>query len=305
MNFYPEDLDPQYVRYCRKVARRTGPNYYFATRYYPKAVRQATWCFYAFVRESDQIVDGNTYITNQQKINALGSWAKDWESAYHTGKSSHISQLAAAAVFKKYQIPFELSHDFLASMADDIYIDRYETYADLQRYMYGSASVIGVIMSYIIGYKGGPETLRQAAKLGEAMQMANFIRDVGEDYQQLGRVYLPQEDLDRFEVDELDISTGRLTQNFKDLIAFEIDRTRQLYAESIPHIRNLLPAGQFPVILASQIYLEVLCRIEESGYQVLDLKKQQPNLIGKIKIEYDLRFGTRKNNQFDITCAVK
>jgi len=304
MNFYPNDLDPSKVKYCRRVAKRTGPNYYFATRYYPKEIRKATWCFYAFVRESDQIVDGNLYSTNQEKINALGAWAENWDNAYNQGKSPHISQLAAAEVLKKYNVPYELTHDFLASMADDINTDRYQSYEDLRQYMYGSASVIGIIMSYIIGFKGGQETLKKAGMLGEAMQMANFIRDVGEDYRDLQRIYLPQEDLVRFGVTELDISTGRITNNFKELIKFEISRTRQLYADSLPYIENLLPAGQFPVVLASQIYLEILCRIEESGYEVLSEKKQQPNLLGKAKIEFDLRFGARKNNHFDITCAL-
>ena len=278
------------IEYCRKVARRTGPNYYFATRYYPKKVREATWCFYAFVRESDQIVDGNIHKTNQEKINALGTWASDWQKAYETGESSHASQRAAAAIWHKYQIPFSYTEDFLASMAADIDTNQYQSYDDLRTYMHGSASVIGTAMAHIIGFVGDvDEVLQGAARLGEAMQMANFLRDVGEDYIQLGRIYLPVEDLEKFKVTEEMIAKQQVTPEFRELMKFEIARTRELYRESLPYIESLHESGQFPVLLASQIYLQILDYIEQSDYQVLGLKKQQPNLLQKAKIELELR----------------
>ena len=283
------EIDSDYIKYCRGVARRTGPNYYFATRYYPKEIREATWCFYAFVRESDQIVDGNLYATNQEKIDALGKWASNWEQAYKLGKSPHVSQLAAAAVFRKYKIPYQYSLDFLTAMADDISIDSYQTYEDLRTYMYGSAGVIGAIMSYIVGFEGGEETLSQAVLMGEAMQMANFIRDVGEDYISLSRVYLPIEDLKRFNVTKQDIANQEYSDNFIKLIKFEIERTKDLYRESIPYLEKLNPDARFPILLACLIYIEVLNYIENHNYQVLSMKKLQPGLLGKIACELKLK----------------
>jgi phytoene synthase len=175
-------------------------------------------------------------------------------------------------VFDQYEIPFEYSEAFLAAMAQDLMQSRYATYEDLRTYMYGSAAAVGLMMSYIIGFEDG--ALPHAIALGEAMQMTNFLRDIREDYDERGRIYLPQEDLARFGITEQDIATHTVSEKWKELMRFEIALTRALFKEGNAGIPLLHKDGRRAVLAASRVYEAILTEIEKQDYDVFTQRAQ-------------------------------
>jgi phytoene synthase len=162
-------------------------------------------------------------------------------------------------------------------MRMDITVTGYPTYADLEHYMYGSAAVIGLQMVPILEPLTGreQEAADRARALGEAFQLSNFIRDVAEDLRR-GRVYLPQEDLDRFGVTRADLAPGPTPPNVVDLLRFEVERTRALYAAAEPGIDLLHPTSRDCIRTAFLLYGGILDAVEQAGYQVLDRRVSVP-----------------------------
>jgi phytoene synthase len=168
---------------------------------------------------------------------------------------------------RRWQIPRAHVEAFLESMTMDITVTRYRTYADLERYMFGSAAVIGLQMLPILE-PVTPEAGARARALGEAFQMSNFVRDVGEDLRR-GRIYLPTEDLDAFGVTEDALGQGMVTAPIRELLRFEIERTRRLYTFAEPGIDMLHPTSRDCVRTAFTLYGEILDAVEKAHYQVL------------------------------------
>lgn len=189
------------------------------------------------------------------------------------GIGDHPVLRATAAVFKQYDIPYEYSEAFLCAMVQDLTVTRYETYAELERYMYGSAAVVGLMMSYVIGFKN-ETALQYAEKMGYAMQLTNFLRDIGEDYDLRGRIYLPQEEMKRFGVTEAMICDKQISPSFIQLMQFQIERTRSLYKEAHKGV-PLLQHGM-PVRLAGVLYGEILDEIEKNRYDVFLKRARVP-----------------------------
>lgn len=258
-------LRPDDIAYCRRIMRRHGVSYSFATRWFPRSIRQATAVLYAFFRVPDDLVDA-VGTNDEERRQALLAWCDDWHQAQDQ-EATHPVLRAAKEVFAQYHIPYELGDDFLRAMIQDVTVTRYATYADLERYMYGSAAVVGLMMSYVIGYRD-QHTLTKAKALGEAMQLTNFLRDIKEDYADRGRIYLPQEDLLRFGVTEEDIQYGVCSPQFKELMQFELARARALYVVAEPGIDELAPEGRLAVRLASRLYAAILLKIEQIDYNV-------------------------------------
>jgi 15-cis-phytoene synthase len=163
---------------------------------------------------------------------------------------------------------------FLESMRTDITVTQYPTYTDLERYMYGSAAVIGLEMLPVLEPLS-PEAPARA--LGEAFQLTNFIRDVGEDLER-GRVYLPQEDLETFDVTREALAAGTVTGPIKELLRFEIERTRRLYAFAEPGIAMLHPTSRDCVRTAYVLYSEILDAVQDANYQVLTRRVSVPTI---------------------------
>jgi phytoene synthase len=175
---------------------------------------------------------------------------------------------------RRWHIPRAHVEAFLESMRMDITVTGYPTYADLETYMYGSASVIGLQMLPILE-PVAPEAAARARTLGEAFQMSNFVRDVGEDLRR-GRVYLPQEDLDTFGVTREVLGRGVVTPSVRELLRFEIERTRALYAFAEPGIDMLHPTSRDCVRTAFTLYGGILDAVEAAHYQVLTQRVSVP-----------------------------
>lgn len=261
------DLKQEDLQYCKKIFKQHSSSYYFATKFFNKRIREATIVLYSFFRLPDEIVDNPDYEDEKKIREELKDFKQKWKQAYASGTSDRAVLRATQAVFKKYDIPYEYSESFLKAMIQDTRKKRYKTFDELEKYMYGSAGVVGLMMSYVIGFTD-KQALEYAKKLGYAMQMSNFLRDIQEDYVKRDRIYLPQNDLDRFNVAEKDIENEIVNQNFKDLIKFEIKRTRKLYKQSKRGIPMLKKEGRYPVKLALVLYRKYLDKIESKNYDV-------------------------------------
>jgi phytoene synthase len=257
--------------FCRRVAAEHGKTYYLATWLLPPAKRPHVWALYGFARWADEFVDSMT----DPDPEGLITWGKQALYDLARGGSDDPVVNAAAHTVAALGIDLELFESFLASMRMDITVTGYQTYADLQGYTRGSAMVIGQMMLPVLGPLS-PDAEPAAQALGEAFQMSNFIRDVGEDLAR-GRVYLPQEDLDAFGVTRADLATGLVTDPLRSLLAFEIGRTRELYAQARPGV-DLVDLTSRPCLsTAIELYGGILEEVERADYQVLTSRVSVPN----------------------------
>lgn len=243
-----------------------GRGFYRASFLFPKKTREATWIIYAFVRIPDEVVDSQKDISIAKRD--LDTWSSDWQKVSSGEKDFECDEImfAAKEIFDEYQIPYHYSFDFLKSMHQDLTKDRYSTYQELEQYMYGSASVIGIMMSYIIGFKEG--ALPFAKSLGEGFQLINFIRDVKDDYETRGRIYLPKEDMDKFGVTEEYIKNGILDESWKKFMDFELKRSKYLLEDGLKGIPMLSGGGQKAVYASYLIYNQIIEKIEEENYNI-------------------------------------
>ena len=257
---------------CRKLHAAHGKTYYLATLLLPPEKRPYVWALYGFARYADEFVDSLEAPDPQALL--------DWGAAFldglaaDPGRITHPVSLAMTHTMRRWLIPRAHVEAFLDSMQLDITVTEYPTYKDLETYMYGSASVIGLQMLPILE-PVTPEAAPRARALGEAFQMSNFIRDVGEDLQR-GRIYLPQEDLETFGVTREVLERRVVTPSVRELLRFEIERTRALYAFAEPGIDMLHPTSRDCVRTAFTLYGGILDAVEAAHYQVLTQRVSVP-----------------------------
>ncbi len=254
------------VEVARRLNKKHGTSYYFATWFFPGHLREATFALYAFFRVPDEFVDNKAsgQAGTEQAVTLLKSWRADWQQAYHQRDSHDPVLRLNAEIFHRHQIPYSYSEAFLAAMFRDLSDTRYVTYADLESYMYGSAAVVGLMMSHVIGFSD-PVALEYAQKLGYAMQLTNFLRDIDEDFVERGRIYLPLDELARFGVREEQFAERRFDKNFQALMQFQIQRAHRLYDEADPGIELLRPEGRRAVRVASALYRAILTKLEQQA----------------------------------------
>lgn len=278
---------------CRQIHRRYGTSYYFATRFFDKSVRDSVHALYAFVRVPDEWVDA----FGEKDVARVQKQLDDYEQALHQAVTGdHVENpvlRAFADTVRRHQIPLTLTltHDFLNAMRMDLTQTRYETFEELQHYMWGSASVVGVMMCHIVGATQ-PEALARAAAMGTAMQLTNFLRDIGEDWER-GRVYLPLFELRRFNIPESQIAHRRVDNSFRRMMAFQIQRARQFYAEGESGISLLPPSAQYPTLLGSRLYARILDVIERRDYDVFS-ERARTSTPEKIKLALNTYLAWRK-----------
>ena len=269
---------------CRALHAEHGRTYFLATALLPPAKRPWVWALYGFARYADEFVDSLTAPDPQ----ALVAWGDAFLASLADGSAGSPGPggdgpvgRAMLATVRRWDVPVDTIDAFLASMRADITDTGYATYADLERYMYGSASVIGLQMLPVLQPLPGLEAQAavHARLLGEAFQMSNFIRDVGEDLDR-GRVYLPAEDLAAAGVTRADLEHGRRTGQLRpgvlELLRFEVARTRELYRRAEPGIAMLHPTSRDSIRCAFELYGGILGAVEDAGHQVLHRRVSVP-----------------------------
>lgn len=262
---------------CRAIHKRHGTSYYFATRLFPRDLRLATHALYAFFRIPDEIVDTEA---GAEKGARLLAWRMAWKEAYATGDSEDPVLFATAWVFRRFSIPFEYSEAFLQAMEQDLEKIRYANYDELRAYMYGSAAVVGLMMTHVIGFSD-PQALVRAEALGYAMQLTNFLRDIREDDEERGRIYLPQDELTSFGLGDRDIHERCVDARFKAFMRFQIARADRLYEEANQGIPLLARRGRLGVRAGSDLYRMILRKIEQQQYDVYS-QRARTSLFEKI-----------------------
>jgi phytoene synthase len=259
------------LKYCEQFIFSFGSNYSLGVKLFNKRVREATIFFYAFVRYADELVDNPEKKMAGQTHAGLNEFIIEWKEVVTSGKTldAHPILRSTYFLFSKYNIPFKYTFDFLDAMDQDLNMSRYKNYTELENYMWGSASIVGHTMTYIVGYTD-KVALEHAKALGEAMQLANFLRDVNEDYQERDRVYLPQNDMLNFGVNDDMIAGQKMTPELHSLVEHYTEITEDLFTKGISGIKYL-KNGKFSILLASRMYRE----------NIRILKKRNYNIFGK------------------------
>lgn len=249
---------------CRGLQRRHGTSYYFATRFLPEEHRWAVHVLYAFFRIPDEIVDHAEGKTLEEVKGALLDWRERWNRAYQGEPTDEPVLRLATRVFQVYQIPREEADAFFDSMEMDLVCYSYQTYDDVKRYMYGSAAIVGRMMTRVLGFTND-QAFPRAEALGYAMQWTNFLRDIDEDWQERKRVYVPLDRLEAHGLTEEAIASRSFPRVFGELMQEEIARADTLYEEAEKGIRFLDPKGRLGVLVAARLYQAILRQLEKQG----------------------------------------
>lgn len=254
---------------CKRLNSLHGKTYYLATLLLPASKRPFVHALYGFARYADEIVDDlASTLTPQEKAEVLRTWSSEVLRGLETGNSSDLVGRALIDTVQRFDIPHQHFVDFLHSMEMDLTVTEYQTFDDLYEYVYGSAAVIGLQMVPILG--GDTVNSLEAAKnLGVAFQLANFIRDVGEDLDR-GRVYLPLQELAEHGVTRQMLEARKLTPEIVSALKFQIARVRQLQKAAEPGIALLDKTSQPCIRAASELYCGIVDEVEKIGYDIFN-----------------------------------
>jgi 15-cis-phytoene synthase len=266
-----EDLHLQAAyRRCRQIAAEHGRTYFLATRLLAPDQRPAVHALYGFARHADDILDE---LNPALDVSARADRLQQFSDRFFTGgRRGEPVLVAVDDTIRRYRIPMDLFEDFLASMRMDLSVTDYPDRTALNRYMRGSAEVIGLQMLPVLGTVGtGDEAAPYAAALGRAFQLTNFLRDVAEDLAR-NRIYLPADELAAYGVDR-DLLTWchvhrRTDARVRDALAAQHDITRDIYRFAADGIALLAPRSRPCVATALTLYSEILDRIEDSDFAV-------------------------------------
>jgi phytoene synthase len=268
------ELRESYER-CRRLNADHGKTYYLATLLLPPEKRPYVHALYGFARYADEIVDDlASTLSDQEKADLLGRWGDDFLADVKNGHSDDPIGRAVVDTVLRWDIPLEHFEAFLHSMRMDLTVTEYATYDDLYEYVYGSAAVIGLQMVPILE-PIDDEAYVRAKDLGVAFQLANFIRDVGEDLYR-GRVYLPLEELALFGVTRADLEKRVVDERLRNALRFQIERVRRLERESRPGIELLSPASRPCIDAARILYCGIVDEVERIDYEVFDKRASVP-----------------------------
>lgn len=253
-------------QYCQDKAARSGSSFYYAFLFLPAERRRAITALYAFCREVDDVVDEATEASVARM--KLAWWRTQIEQLFESGHAAHPVMQALAPHLEPFDITASRLHAVIEGMEMDLDRNHYHSFDELKLYCYRAAGVVGELSAGIFGYQN-PDTLIYADKLGLAFQLTNIIRDVGDDARR-GRIYLPMEDLNQFNVDPNDVFNGKHTSEFTELMQFQTQRARDCYREAVRSLPETDRRAQRPGLLMAAIYYALLNEIARDGWQVLD-----------------------------------
>jgi phytoene synthase len=265
---------------CKRLNSIHGKTYYLATLLLPPAKRPHVHALYGFARYADEIVDDlASNLTLDEKAFVLKKWSNQVLSDIKSGSSNDPIAAAVVDTTSRFKIPIAHFEAFLHSMNMDLTVRQYQTYEDLHEYVYGSAAVIGLQMVSVLGTIS-PDAVTSAneaaEKLGIAFQLANFIRDVGEDLDR-GRVYLPMTELEAHGVNRQMLEARVTTPQIKSALNEQIQRVRRLQNESTAGIKLLTPGARECIQAASQLYCGIVDEVEKIDYQIFTKRAKTSN----------------------------
>jgi phytoene synthase len=261
--------------YCRRLARRSASSFYYSFWLLPRPQRQAMYALYAYLRQTDDWGDSAEPIESRRT--ALAGWRRSLERALDGRMEAPFDEQCAGRLWpaladcvRRFDVPPELLFAVIDGVEMDLDRSRYQSFAELSEYCYRVASVVGLACIHIWGFRD-PAALEPARQCGLAFQLTNILRDLKEDADR-DRVYLPQEDLDRFGYTVADLKRGVRDGRFRALMQFEIERAEALYQQAAELEHWLEPAGRriFSAMLAT--YAALLAEIKRRDGDVLSTR---------------------------------
>lgn len=260
--------------HCRLITKKHAKTFYMATRFLPNDKQRGIFAIYGLCRYLDDLVDEAEDLIHDKKITIdqvdekLDLFKQRLFDVYDGKIVDDPILTAFSDTLKKYKISIELPILLMEGVKMDLVKDRFETFEEVYDYSYKVASVVGLMTSEVFGYVDN-NALDYAVDLGIAMQLTNILRDVGEDLRR-GRIYIPQEDLRNFDITEEELFKGEVTENFKELMKFQIERAKNYYSKADLGIPLLSSDSRLPVYLARHNYSRILNKIEDNNYNVFD-----------------------------------
>ena len=290
------DLRASYLE-CKRLNSLHGKTYYLATLLLPPAKRPFVHALYGFARYADEIVDDlASILTEEEKANSLKKWGDGVLADIRSGKSKDHVGSALVDTVKRFNIPIAHIEAFLNSMKMDLTITEYHSYEDLCEYVYGSAAVIGLQMVAVLGTNSDTDVKEAniaAEKLGIAFQLANFIRDVGEDLDR-GRIYLPITELQAHGVTREMLENRIVTPQIKSALKEQIRRVRILKEESATGIKLLSADSRSCIEAASELYCGIVDEVEKIDYEIFT-KRAKTSTLRRVRVALPAYLRARKS----------
>jgi len=257
-------MDPN--QYCQEKTASSGSSFYYSFKFLPADKRRAITALYAFCREVDDVVDECS--DEQVARTTLNWWRAQVAEIYGDTKPQHPVAQALVPVVQQFKLAQEHLLEIIDGMEMDLNLSRYPDFKSLQLYCYRVASVVGLLAAEIFGYTDR-KTQKYAHDLGIAFQLTNIIRDVGEDARR-NRIYLPMDELRKFDVSAADILNSKETENFQKLMAFQIERAQRYYQQALEHLPEVDRRAQRAGLIMATIYRATLDEVVASGCHVLN-----------------------------------
>ncbi len=259
--------------YCQNKAAASGSSFYYSFVFLPAPRRRAITALYALCRAGDPDVDE---CDDAQIAATKLAWWRAEVARLYAGRPEHPVTQALLPVLGEYNVAQEHLTEIIDGMEMDLQQTRYLDFTALSLYCYRVASVVGLLAAEIFGYQDR-QTLKYAHDLGMAFQLTNIIRDVGEDARR-GRVYLPLDELKRFDVSVADVLNARHSDNFRRLMEFQIERAERYYTQAMAQLPAVDRKAQRPGLVMAAIYRTLLDEIRRDGCRVLNQRTSLPAL---------------------------
>ena len=251
-------------KYCKEKAAKSGSSFYYSFLFLPEKQRQAIIALYAFCREVDDTVDE---ISDADVARKKLEWWRFEISQTFKGEASHPVGKALQTAIKNFDLHEEYFMEIIDGMEMDLDQFSYQQFKHLALYCHRAASVVGLLSVEIFGYQDR-NTLKYAENLGMALQLTNIIRDVREDAER-GRIYLPQEDLQKFNVKTDDLLALKSSDELTACLKFETDRARHYYQLAMDALPDNDRYSQRTGLIMAAIYEATLDEIEHDGFNVM------------------------------------
>ncbi|MFM8524682.1 MAG: phytoene synthase [Cyanobacteriota bacterium] len=270
---------------CRRETAEWAKTFYLGTLLMPPAKRRAIWAIYVWCRRTDELMDSPEAMSRpvEELAVRLDHWEERTRALFRGTVRDGLDRVMVDTI-ERYPQPLQPYLDMIEGMRMDLHQTRYATFADLELYCYRVAGTVGLMTQEVMGldpayttapWSEPPDTSKAAVALGIANQLTNILRDVGEDRGR-GRIYLPQEDLRRFGYSEEQLMAGVCNDNWRALMAFQLERARDWFARSEAGVRWLAADARWPVWASLRLYRGILDAIKRLDYDVFHHRAYVP-----------------------------
>lgn len=272
--YYKKDFD-----HCKQYFSSLNFDYKLAIIFSSRSMKEAAVIFYSFICYSKDLVNQSHQKHQNWEHKSFNEFTYEWKELFKKGPNEHTHPVLRATyyLFKKYEIPFDYTFDFLATARQGTNQNHYRSYAELQQYMWGKSAVIGHILTFVAGYHN-EKAFDYVRSLSEALQLTNILRYIDKDYQE-DYIYLPQNDMFLFAVTEEMIAEQKMTTQLHNFVRHYTERTESLFNDGIKGI-SYLKSGKFSLFLLSKIQQRNIQILKKRNYDIF----AQPIKISRIRI---------------------